>query len=457
MKTSARAAAIEILSQWEKTAQPIDRLLDEGLPPDALADRRDYSLTMALVYGVLRWRGYLDWLLTDYSRHPLDKMKSRTRQALRVGLYQLLFMDRVPAAAALNETVKALKSAGQPGWLIGFVNGLLRNLSRRRPELPAPGQVDAALPAAAALSHPDWLFERWQKRYGRNQALAICRQNNSQPPLSLRVNTKLTTVAQFIKNLSQAGLAAQPGFFAPAAVRLTEYSGPVAQIPGYAEGCFQVQDEAAQLVAGLLLPLRPGQSYLDGCAGLGGKTSQLAEMLPAGDPPARLLAVEPNERRLRLLKENLARLQLAAPVHIFHTGLETLRDQPGQFAGILLDVPCSGLGVIRRHPDIRWSRQPADLGRYRQKQLALLGLAAPLAAPGGIVVYATCSMEPEENEEVVLGFLAAHPEFALTDGKNFLPPAAAELVDGQGFLRTVPDERGLDGFFAARLVKRTTS
>ncbi len=453
----ARSTALEVLCRWEEMGMPpIARLLEEELRRFPLPDPRDYGLVMALVYGVLRRRGYLDWVIADFSRHPLGKMKCRTLQALRVGLYQLVFMDRIPASAAINETVRALKTARQPHWLTGYVNGLLRNISRNIAKLPSPDAASDRLPLSRRMSHPAWLFERWQKRYGRARTMDICQCNNTEPPLSLRVNTEIVTVDRFIKKLARAGIRARPGCFAPAAVRLSEYNGPVAGIPGYAAGFFQVQDEAAQLVSCLLTPLASGKIYLDGCAGVGGKTSHLAQMLPDDGLAARLFAVEPNNRRLQLLKENLTRLQLSSRVNIIHGGLATLRvDKGGGFAGVLIDAPCSGLGVIRRHPDIRWSRQPADLLRHQQKQLALLAATAPLIKAGGVLVYAVCSMEPEESDEVVAEFLADRPEFILSECKDFLPAAARELVDGRGCFRTVPDTRGLDGFFAARFEKRS--
>jgi 16S rRNA (cytosine967-C5)-methyltransferase len=453
LSKSSRYTAIEILCKWEATGLPIDQIIEVSNDLENLKDPRDRQLVMALVYGVIRWRSYLDWVVENFSKHPLSKMKSRTLQALRVGVFQLLFLDRVPSSAAINETVQALKDMKQPKWLTGFVNGILRTVSRQEENIPDPRQEkkDAALPEPARLSHPDWLIRRWQKRYGQDVTEKICRQNNSPSQLCLRVNTSLTSRDSFLKQLEQEGIAAFKGEYGPDAVRLAAYHGPVTKIPGYAAGFFQVQDEAAQLVSLLLHPLQQEKSYLDGCAGLGGKTSHLAQLLPAG---SRIVAIEPNVNRAAKLKENLSRLRLDRSVTIVDGEIDSVQpDMEEKFAGVLIDAPCSGLGVIRRHPDIRWNRQPDDLKRYQKMQLSLLASAAKLVTPGGILAYVTCSIEPEENDEVIEKFLSTQAGFIITSCRDYLPEKAGSLVDKQGLFRTLPGINDLDGFFAARLIK----
>jgi 16S rRNA (cytosine967-C5)-methyltransferase len=440
---SARQFAIEVLLAVARKGQPVDQLFDQQRAGQSLGDQRDTQLAMAMVYGVLRWQGYLDHVIAGFSSHPPAKMKPLTLIALRVGAYQVLFMDRVPAAAAINETVQALKAAGQPKWLTGFINGVLRALARGR-----AGVLPAASREALFLSHPAWLTARWRQRYGDAVVEAICRADNEQSPLVLRVNTLRTERPEYLRMLVAAGVDAVAGSYAPDAVRLAGYRGAIPGLPGYAEGFFQVQDEAAQLATLLLGELKP-ERYLDGCAGLGGKTSHLAQLLP---PAGEVVAVEPHAGRGKLLGENLARLGLRAT--LFHGELQDFASQnQGNFQGILIDAPCSGLGVVGRQPDIRWQRREGDLLRYAARQRALLDQSAPLLAAGGVLVYATCSTEPEENDEVVAAFLAAHSNFALADAKAFLPVSAHLLVDSHGCLRTLPHQ-GLDGFFAVRLEKK---
>ena len=450
---SARYIAIEILCSWEKNYQPVDLLMEQHIAKIGLADPRDRQLVMSLVYDAIRRRGYLDWVIGQFSKHPLAKIKIRTLQALRIGILQLLFMDRIPVSAAINETVQALKDMKQPKWLTGFVNGLLRNVDRKRATISTPFHLEHndSLPEAALLSHPEWLIKRWKKHYGELEAIKICRENNKQASVCLRVNTILTTPAALLEKLKSSGLHVTPGQFSPLAIKLHDYHGPVIEIPGFSTGLFQVQDEAAQLVTLLLGPMLAGKQYLDGCAGLGGKTSHLAQFLPADGS---LLAIEPNPGRFKKLKENLERLRLNTTVTIVEGTLDSLLPEyKEKFSGILIDAPCSGLGVIRRHPDIRWNRSKNDLLRYQDTQLALLKTAAELLAPNGILVYATCSTEPEENHEVIKTFLANNQEFELADCGETLPESCSRLVDSQGFFQTLPGQDDLDGFFAARLIK----
>lgn len=445
---NARERALLILEEWRRQGISLDLLVEREMQRP-FADRRDNQLCRALVYGVVRWLGYLDAVLAGYSKHPPAKMKPLTRQALRIGLFQLLFMDRVPASAAINETIKILKCKGQPRWLTGFVNGLLRSVSRAIETLPPPGQASApGFAPHELLSHPEWLYNRWLKRYGVHETAALCAANNREAALCLRLLGN--SPAEFIAQLTEAGIVAEKGRFSEQAVVLPGYRGAIADLPGYREGLFQVQDEAAQLAAGLLGDSLAGGRYLDACAGLGGKAGQLAAGL-AED--ASLLAVEPDQRRYELLGLNLARLGLDGRVATFQGRLEDVAAKHGPgFKGILVDAPCSGLGAVRRHPDIRWNRQPADLERYRIRQLALLTEAARLLEPSGVLVYLTCSTEPEENEQVIEKFLADHPDFSVEDCRAYLPEQAAKLVDEQGFFHPLPDQ-GLDGFFGARLVR----
>jgi 16S rRNA (cytosine967-C5)-methyltransferase len=442
MKNS-RAIAMEVLLAWEKSQESLDQVLDSIVSGVAMDDQRDKQFVMALVYGVVRWQGYLDALIQKFSRHPLSGMKPLTLAALRVGLYQLVFLDRVPESAAINETVQALKLAKQPKWLTGFVNGVLRAMVRQRASLAAPDET------AAVLSHPGWLVARWEGLFGPERTRLICWINNIPPPLVVRVNHGRISTDDYLALLREKGFESERGLFAPEAVRINNFQGSVTVLPGFDQGLFVVQDEAAQLVTQLLAPFVNGR-YLDGCAGLGGKTLHLAQLVPAG---ARVVAVEPSRKRQALLKENLQRL--GGP-EIEICG-QTLQEFAGQnqegFAGILIDAPCSGLGVIRRQPDIRGKRSLAALQGYQDKQRTLLEAAAGLLENDGVLVYATCSIEPRENEEVIAGFLQAHPEFFITPAQEYLPQAARGFCDKQGFLKTTPDQ-GLDGFFAARMCRQ---
>ncbi|HBI15779.1 MAG TPA: 16S rRNA (cytosine(967)-C(5))-methyltransferase [Desulfobulbaceae bacterium] len=442
---TARQLAVLCLVRWAWDRQAVQPHIDAAIHASALSSQ-DRQLSVMLVQGVLRQMQHLDRIIAGFSRFPPARMKPLTLMALRVGVYQLLFLDRVPDSAAVNESVRVLREERQPRWLVNFANGVLRAIARNRENLPGPEEPDTQ--GSPVLNHPEWLVRRWQAVYGDETTVRICRANNHEPVLTLRVNTLRTTAMELAGKLKSCGCEVRPGRYAPDSLVLVRMSGPLSDLPGYAEGLFHVQDEAAQLVTLLLSPLLAEQRYLDACAGLGGKTCHLGQLLSEG---TELLAVEPSAYRFCLLGQNLQRLRLADRVVPFHGRLEEfVATGPGQFSRILLDAPCSGTGVIGRHPDIRWNRKPEDLPAYQRQQRALLELARPLLAPGGVLLYATCSLEPEENQDLVKAFLREHPEFSVTDCREFLPPAAGELVDASGYFCPTP-ARGLDGFFAARL------
>ncbi|MCL2791402.1 MAG: 16S rRNA (cytosine(967)-C(5))-methyltransferase RsmB [Desulfobulbus sp.] len=443
-RTSPRAVAVEILCLWATAHNNVDLLFHAAI--ERLADL-DRGLVKTLVYGVLRQREYLDHVLRLFARHPLSKMKPRTLMTLRIGVYQLLFLNRIPESAAVNATVDTLKEAGQPLWLIGFTNGMLRTVARSRASLPTADQLAAAEPPL--LNHPAWLIERWQARFGQETARAICRINNTEPPLTLRVNTRRTSQAMLLDMLAKTGIASRRGGYSPISLIIDLYPGSIFSLPGYEAGYFQVQDEAAQLASLLAGRLPSRCRVLDGCAGLGGKTSHLAEMLP---PDGAIVAVEPDPRRYRLLRDNLRRLGHNQAVQPIRSDLRSYAaSQPHPFDVVLIDAPCSGTGVIRRQPDIRWNRRAEELAAYQQTQVHLLEIGASLLKPGGILLYATCSLEPEENQEAIRLFLERYPRFSLKSAAPFLPESARRLVDASGFLSSAPAD-DLDGFFAAHLI-----
>jgi 16S rRNA (cytosine967-C5)-methyltransferase len=441
VEENARTVAIDALCQWDESRLPMDRIFTEAA---ARLDPMERRLARTMVYGVLRQRDVLDAVLDNYSHHAPEKMKSRTRMTLRVGIFQLLFLSRIPSSAAVNTTVNTLKRARQPSWLVGFVNGLLRRVAANRETLDRFFLDADGLPRT---NHPHWLCARWQQQYGAEKMRAICAVNNSEPPLCLRVNTRKIGRADFLTELKKSGVNAQASSLSPVGLVVTGYPGPVASLHGYASGLFQVQDDAAQL-ASMLLRMSEPCRVLDACAGLGGKTGHLVELLPAGST---VLALEPDTRRHRLLLENIGRLGHQSQVLPVQGSLaEFAASRPQAFDAILVDAPCSGTGVIRRQPDIRWNRQPEDLSRYAETQLALVQQARTLLKPGGTLVYATCSLEPEENGQLIGRFLGSNPNFYQEDAAAYLPEQARRLLRSDGFFAPLPTD-DCDGFFACRL------
>lgn len=441
---TSRQIATLCLTAWHKQKGPIGPIADSIIHGSGLLPV-DRHLAVNLVQGVLRQMQYLDTIITRYSKFSLGKMKPLTIMALRVGVFQIIFLERIPESAAVNETVKVMKLERQPRWLQGFINGVLRNIVRNRDKLPKPDAFDTR--EEVPLNHPQWLVQRWQDRYGVDLARAICRVNNKEPLLTLRVNTLRIKTGELAELFRQQGHEVRLGKYAADALVLESVAGPIVGLPGFEEGLFHVQDEAAQLVASLLGPFDNLGRYVDGCAGLGGKTCQLAQLISG---QSELFAVEPSARRIRLLEENLQRLRLNN-VTLYRGRLDAFNENAaGLFNGVLIDAPCSGTGVIRRQPDIRWNRCREDLLTYQKQQLELLAQGASLVKPGGCLVYATCSIEPEENTEVITAFLQEHSEFTVTDCRQYLPENAAPMVTAEGFFAPTPAD-GMDGFFGARL------
>lgn len=445
---SARYCAAKILSSLVKNQTPVKPVFDRVVSQYKLPSN-ERNLTMQLVYGVLRKRQFLDRALTILSKTPIRKMDLFIHQALAVGLYQIFFLDRIPDSAAVNEAVESCKVAKIHKRLHGFVNGILRQAIRTKEELEQKSCTDKQ--GQKILNHPDWLARRWQENFGIEATNALCQNNNNEPVLSLRVNTTRTQQKDFLDLLATAEISAQPGLYAKDAIILPDYSGAITDLPGFDQGFFQVQDEAAQLATTLLGPFVAGGNYLDGCAGLGGKTSHILQA--TADLGVHVHAVDPESYRLQKLQENMDRLFSSPPLTVHEASLlEITKEIVPLFDGILIDAPCSGTGVIGRHPDIRWNRTIEDLQYYHNEQLALLTHAATLIKTDGILVYATCSLEPEENSEVINSFLKSNPLFELTDCAEVLPEAGHKFIRN-GFFHPLP-AASIDGFFAARLRKR---
>lgn len=444
---TARFAAIEALCRMSLAPTSVKPLF-EKITVECRLTTDDRALAMNIIYGILRQRQYLELLMSRLSRHPLAKLDPFVRHALEVGLYQLFFLDRVPESAAVNETVNALKAARIPIRLHGFVNGILREAIRQKNTLPEPGN---GMDGRPCLNHPEWLTDRWRRHFGEEEMRRICAANSCEPLLVLRVNTSMIEREAFRGLLLQQGIGSRIGSYAPEAVVLPDYQGAITLLPGYDQGFFQVQDEAAQLASLLLGPFVPGGRYLDACAGLGGKTSHLVQL--GAKHNLAIIAIEPEPYRFQKLGENLRRL---APETTATTEMTSLRDFTGScsssFHGILVDAPCSGTGVTGRHPDIRWNRREEDFLRYQAEQLELLEQAAGIVTADGLLVYATCSLEPEENILVIRKFLIEHDNFQLTDPSPLMPPEARHLVV-DGIFSPRPDAT-IDGFFAARLQRR---
>ncbi len=442
----ARAVALDVLLSVERDQKTADEALDQSLSRRAL-DARDRALALELAYGVLRHRTTLDWRLDHVATKSMAKLPVRVRMALRLGAYQLLHLDKIPPSAAVNESVALIKARSPSHWP-GFVNAVLRALLRT----PAPPWPDRELDPVQSLSvrHacPEWLAERWIARFGLSEAEALCRATTEIPPLTIRVNTLRISRDALAARFMELGHGARACRISPVGLILDK-GGPVTELPLFREGAFYVEDEAAQLVAPILDP-QPGDSVLDACSAPGGKATHLAalmqnhgEIIAADISAARLGLVEDNRRRLGIDIIRTVTADAAAPLP------RDLRER--RFDRILVDAPCSGLGVLRRHPDGKWRKEADDLAQHQSRQRQLLEQTCRLLRPGGVLVYSTCSSEPEENEQVIDRFCSAHKEFRRESVAPWLPPQGSSLVTGQGDLFTMNNEDSMDMFFAARL------
>jgi 16S rRNA (cytosine967-C5)-methyltransferase len=423
---------------------------------DRLADDRDRALAAEIATGVQRWRAALDHLIVHFSGRTLDRLDPEIVDILRLSAYQLLHLTRVPSAAVVDDAVDLARRAGK-GSAAGFVNAVLRAISRSRKALPLPGRPETGARRDAVLtyfsitlSHPRWLARRWLDRLGFEAAETWLQFNNQPAPVTLRANRLRTTRRELGHAFAAEGIETHDARFAPDA--LVVDTGSPFRSSFVDEGRFLVQDEASQLV-GLLATPRSGWRVLDACASPGGKTSAIAAAM-AGR--GLLVACDVRDRRIDLLRRTLGAMG-AMRVHVVQADL--LQHLPFRisFDLVVVDAPCSGLGTLRRDPDIRWRRDESELAGFASAELRMLQSAAEVVAPGGRLVYATCSSEPDENEDVAHAFLAGTSGFTLVHARAAVPELPIDVVDSRGYLRTEPHRHRLEAFFGAVFERRPTA
>jgi 16S rRNA (cytosine967-C5)-methyltransferase len=440
---SPRRAAFDALQRLSGSDLHADDLIDQELSRDQLQGP-DRGLFAELVFGVLRHQGSLDYYLSKLVQQPLERLELPVLLLLRLGLYQLCYLDRVPPHAAVHATVELAKQVLPRA--AGLINGVLRSFQRCRekPALPDPA-VSPQDWLAAAYSLPHWLAEQWLQQFPLEQAAELAAASVEIPVLTLRVNAVRITRDELLERFHVAGISAEACRFSPEGIRLL-HRCQIAILPGFDEGLFAIQDESSQLVAHLLAP-QPGECVLDMCAAPGGKATHLAQLMA---DQGQVIATDLNQRRIRRIRESSDRLGLTIiqPMACDALAADYLHDM--QFDRILLDAPCSGLGVIRRNPEAKWRLNLPELTRCAGRQCLLLDAAVTLLKPGGVLVYATCSTAVEEDEQVVQDFISRHPEFVVENGTELIP-AWSELFHAAGYLRAWPHRHATDGFFAARL------
>ncbi len=425
-----REIAARILLQRERRSRYLQRLLEEQLTNTAFRGP-DRHLIQELTYGVARWQRALDWLIERKTHGRSVKMAARV--LLRLGLYQLFWLSRVPDHAAIHETVAVSKRLGYRS-LSGFINAVLRGYLRERDATLERLEALKESHPAVGYSHPDWLWERWRGRWGKARARRLMEWNNKPPPTYARVNRLRTDHSALLARWETEGVAwatHQWDWTGPDPMYELTSHPPLTDLPSFREGWFAIQDPSTLLAVELLAP-KPGECVLDLCAAPGGKTALIAQRM---ENRGKIVGYDANAERLRQLRETVSRLGVECAQI---TEAADLMPRKRFYHGILIDAPCSNTGVMRRRVDLRWRLTPKELIQLQQDQLELLGSAADQVRLGGAVVYSTCSLEPEENREVIEQFQREHPDYRLE--------AVRELS---------PFENGVDGTFVARLTRET--
>lgn len=430
---TAREIALGVLRKVLHTDRFIPELLDEFFRRHGLSSE-DKGLVTELAYGCVRRRGTLDWVTEQYAGRGMAKISAGLRDILRMGVYQLLYCDRIPRYAAVHEAVELAKRHG-PRGSEKFVNAVLRKVPEHREEICFPSR--SATPAsyiATFHSHPLWLVERWLRRWGQSSTEALCAANNAVPPLTARVNRLKTDREGLIGKLSAEGVRPSACEGYPDAIELRNLPRPLGELASFREGLFQIQDIAGMRVAALVA-VEPCEMVADLCAAPGGKCTAMAEMMGGR---GEVWCMDVSAAKVRLIEENATRLGLTSLRMVIGNALQAERRLGRErFDRLLLDAPCSNTGVLGRRPEVRWRLKVADIERLAKNQRALLSAAAPCVRVGGALVYSTCSIEPDENECVVEQFLKRFPGF---------------VIDGE--LRFLPHTSGCDGGYAARLLRK---
>lgn len=439
-----RGTAVKILNRIERSDAYLDRLIDHEMRSTDM-NELDKGLMNEIVTGVIRWRMKLDWVLTGFFHGSFTKAETNIRNALRVALYQILFLDRVPQSAAVNEAVEFMKRLrGQK--VANQVNAILRNIIRTIDNIRYPDiNEDKIQHLAVVESHPLWMVRRWVERFGYDETRRLLEANNRIPDLTLRVNRLKIDFNLFLSKLGERQIEHVRSSYLEWFVRVKHMAG-IGASEMFREGFFVVQDESAGLPVRLLDP-KQGDRVIDLCAAPGGKTTYIGELLKnIGE----IVAVDKYETRLNVVRSACKRLGIAN-VQFLAADARDVNMAAGD--KVLVDVPCSGLGVLAKKPDSKWKREKEDLIRLAEAQERILNHAATLVKAGGILVYSTCTIEPEENVEIIRRFLAQHPDFTIENAADFV---RADLVQSEGFVTTFPHVHGMDGSFAVRM-KKTSS
>ncbi len=446
MMMSAREVALKIIYQVNEEDAFSNLVLDNELKRSGL-DKRDRALVTQLSYGVIRRRNTLDWIINHFANRKVKKMTPWVRNALRLGLYQIRFLDKIPAPIACNETVEVAKEYCNRG-AIKFVNGILRSIVRGLDEIKYPSlKRDPVQHIRYKYSYPQWLVERWIKEFGIEKTIEICINLNQIPPTVIRTNTLKATREELLENLNGQGVSAEEIREVKEAIDLISYSA-IEKLDSFKRGEFQVQGLSSMLVGHIVEP-NQDDLVIDLCSAPGGKATHLAQLMKNR---GQIYAVDIYEHKLGLIKDNCSRLGINNVTTFCKAGQEIEFDNKAD--KILVDAPCSGLGIIAKKPEIKWQKKPQDLVQLQELQLSLLANATKLVKRGGEIIYSTCTFTPEENREVINRFLDEFSGFEICDLNSKAELFGVKEYVADNYLQLLPDDRAFEGFFIAKLIKQ---
>jgi len=447
-KRTPRAICLDILNRVEGADRHPDAFLTDSFKKYRHLTPLDRAFLTELIYGILRWRGRLDWIIRRSSKIPFEKIELEILNTLRLGLYQILFLSRTPPSAAVNESVELAKGTRGEGGA-GFVNAILRSILRQKGEVSYPDiGEDPALHISVMESHPLWLVRRWLEEVGLEETQKICAANNQVWALNLRTNTLRIKREDLIRRLEGKGLESVRNSYSEEGISLRDPPA-TSELPFLKEGFFIIQDEASQLVTSILDP-KPGERILDACAAPGGKTTHIAQRMENG---GEIYALDLTKEKLSRIEEGCHKLGIKIVRTLKGDAARPLLVPEGlKFDRILADVPCSGFGTLRKNPDLKWKRGEDDIRRLSKLQSSILRNLSHYVKEGGVLTYSTCTVFHEENEDVVEKFLGDHPEFRLDSIEKILPQNCHPFIR-RGYLKTFPSRDGMDGFFVARVVR----
>lgn len=439
-----REIALKILYEVDQNKAYSNISLNKHLKNSVLT-AVDKSFITGLVYGVIKNKGRIDWIISKYAKTPIKKMSPWVKNILRLGIFQLLFLDKVPQSAAVNESVNLGKKYGHKK-ISGFINGILRSIVRAKEVDLEPKNVDNIDYLSIYYSHPKWMVEKWIKEYGEDFTIELLKANNSIPTITLRTNTLKITKKELMKTLAEEGFKVKEGQWSPEAI-LVENLSNIENIESFKKGLYQIQDQSSMLVSHIL---DPGESelILDLCSAPGGKTTHIAQLM---DNTGEIIARDIHDHKLSLMEKNNKRLGISNIKLELYDALKLDHKLIKKANRVLLDAPCSGLGIIRKKPDLKWNKNVSDLNSIEELQLKMLENAAAYVKDSGILVYSTCTINPDENIEIIKRFLQDNKEFHLIPIEPISIKMKKHPEIEKGYLQTFPNLDEIDGFFICKM------